>query len=327
MKTRAGKILPLTALAILLVYTAPSAFASTLTVNLNPTTQMAKVTMNSFTNIVLTYPNGSQLSSYLKGVNSSVKLNGNYAFGSDGVQTLQSSFNDDDEGGSATIKNMSVSFSYVAKGNTTALTISKQTNITAWVSGVFKVVNGSVTADLKWRSFVVVSALNLNFGSSSEEVNYAGGVAQESLATHAIAASFLVNMFGGSEIWHRPTLNYSELNSPLSTWTKNYDSGTNTTTFSKTISGTSTFTSSADFNGQKYTFSAISDPSAVIAMQGYASASGDSLTLGTAPASTSPLLLATAVAALVVIAGVAYLVLKARAVRAKPLAIPTPSSS
>ena len=326
MKTRAQRILPLAALAILVISIVPSAFASTLTVNLNPATKTAQVTMDSYTNIILTYPNGSQMSNYLKGVNSSISLKGNFAGGDEGVQVLQGSFHDDDQESHAVVKNMSVSFSYSAKGNATALVLHKQTNITATVGGVFSVVNGSVTADLKWRSFVVRSALNLNLGDHTEDVNYVGPTTEDSLGGHALAAAFLLHMFGGSEIWNTPTLNYSQLSSPLSTWTKNFDSSTNTTTFSKTITGTSTFTSSADINGQKYTFSAVSDPSAVVSMKGYATASGDSLTVTQAPPmSALPTLLVAAAAGIVVVAGVAYLAFRSRASRAKSVAVPTPA--
>lgn len=326
MKTRAEKILPLAALAILAISTVPTAFASTLTVNLNPATKTAQVTMDSYTNIILTYPNGSMMSNYLKGANSSISLKGNYAGGDQGAQILQGSFHDDDQESNAVVKNMSVDFSYSAKGNATALVIHKQTNITATLTGVFRVVNGSVTADLKWRSFVVRSALNLNIGDHTEDINYVGPVTEDSLSGHAIAADFLLHMFGGSAIWNTPTLNYSQLSAPLTTWTKNYDSSTNTTTYSKTITGTSTFTSSADINGQKYSFSAVSDPSAVVSMKGYASASGDSLTFGPAPPmSAVSVLLVAAAAGVIVVAGVAYFALRSRTSKAKPLAVPTPA--
>ncbi|HYC26977.1 MAG TPA: hypothetical protein VEB67_03025 [Nitrososphaerales archaeon] len=301
-----------------------------MTVTLNPNSKTAKVTMDSSTNILLTYPNGSQLSNFLKNVNSSINLSGNFAHATDGVQVLQSSFHqDDDQGSQASIQNVTVAYSYNAKGNATAFVMSKSTNITAWVTGVFSVVNGSVTADLHWRSFVVRNPLIFTLADHTQDVNFVGPTAQASLAEHAVAAQFVLNMFGASYVWDRPTLNYSALSSPLSTWTKNYDSGTNTTTFSKTISGSSTFTSSADINGQKYTMSATSDPSAVLAVSGYASAQSDSISVGAAPASATaaaPMTAAVVIGgvAIVLIAGVAYLALRARS-RAKPIAVPTPS--
>lgn len=318
MRNSTSKVIALTTLALLLVSTAPAAFGSTLTIDLNPTTKVAKVTSVSVTHIVLTYPVNTTLSDYLKGVNSSLKLNGTFQQGEAGVEELQGSFAD--EGSHVSVQNMTVSIDYSAKGNATALVIDKETSITAWVTGVFSVVNGTVKADLKWRSFVIVGALNLNFGDHMMDVNQVGPAMEDSLAEHTFATQYILGAFGGATIWHRPTLNFSQLNSPLTTWTKNFDSSTNTTTFSKTISGNSTFKASLDIDGKVYTLSATSDPSAAVNVKGYASASGDSLTLQAPPAGYSPLMLVAAAAGAAVIAALAYAVIRAKA---KPRVAPT----
>ncbi|MDE1852424.1 MAG: hypothetical protein KGI38_01620 [Thaumarchaeota archaeon] len=320
MKSEARKIFPLTILAVFLISFAPMAYASTLTVNLNPKTGLAKVDSVSTTKIIFTYPAGSMVSNYLKNVSSSLKLNSAFNSGTQGVQELQGSF--DDEDSHVSVRNMSVAIDYTAKGNTTALVIYKVTNITAWVSGVFRVVNGTVMADLRWRSFVVLGAMNLEMEDHSVDINLVGSSVQDSLASNEMASSFMFGAFGGGSVWDRPTLNFSALNSPLSTWTKNYDAGTNTTTFTKTINGQSTFTASIDYNGQKYSLSAVSDPTGVVAVQGYANAQGDSLVMAPSPASSAGLL---AVGVVVILAGAAlgYLALRSRA-RAK---IPPPPTS
>lgn len=281
MKKFAKSIAPITALAIVLLSVAPMAGASTLTVNLNPTTGLAQVTSSSVTNIVFTYPAGSAASKSLENASSSVKLNSTFAGGSGGAIALQHSFEDED--GHVSVQNMTVSLGYTAKGNSTALVINKVTNVTSWVSGVFSVVNGSVVANMRWRSFVVQGPMNLDMEDHSVDVNMVGSTLQTSLASHATAASFLLSNFGDRGIWYRPTLNFSQLATPLSTWTKNYDSATNTTTFTKTISGTSTYSSSLEINGQNYTLSMTSDPTGVVAVQGYANPQGDSLVITPAP--------------------------------------------
>lgn len=320
MMRNSGKLLAITTLALLLISTAPAAFGSTLTVDLNPSTKVAKVVTVSTTKIVLTYPVNSTLSGYLKGVNSTTSFSGTFQQGASGVDELQGSFGDEDS--HVSVSNVSVSIHYDAKGNSTALVVNKETDITAWVTGVFSVVNGTVTADLKWRSFVVPGALTFNLEDHPVDVNLVGSAMETSLATHTFAIQYMLSAFGGEELWNRPTLNYSALSTPLTTWTKNYDSSTNTTTFSKTVSGTSTFSASVDYNGQKYTLSAISDPSANVMVNGYAIASGDSIALQQAPASSSSLLLlVAAAAAIVVVGGAAYLALRSRA-KPKALAIP-----
>ncbi len=321
MKRQATRIVPLTALAILLISLAPMASASTLTVSLNPKTGLAKVDSVSTTKIVFTYPAGSGISSYLKNVSSSEKLNGSFAGDATGTQELQGSF--DDEDSHVSVKNMSVAVDYTAKGNATALVVDKMTNVTAWVSGVFSVVNGTVKADLRWRSFVVRGAMDLALGDRSMDINLVGSTMQDSLASRTVAAGMMLSMFGGGAMWNRPTLNFSALNSPLSTWTKNYDAGTNTTTFSKTISGQSTFSASIDYNGQKYSLSSTSDPSGSVSVLGYANASGDSLVIVPAPASIAIDYLAAAAVVVVLAIAAGYFLLRSRA-KAKSLAPASP---
>jgi len=311
MKNRVKRIVPLAALAIILVSIAPMAYASTLTVNLNPKTGLAEVNSVSTTKIVFTYPSGSAISNYLKSESSSLALKGSFDGSTSGVHELQSTF--DDEDSHVSVKNMSVALDYTAKGNTTALVVDKKTNVTAWVSGVFSIVNGSVTADLGWRAFVIRGALNLPLEDHSVDINLVGSTMQDSVSDHATAAGFLSNAFGSGSLWNRPTLNFSALNTPLSAWTKSYNSATNTTTFSKTISGQSTFTASVDYNGQKYSLSAVSDPSGVVNVKGYANAVGNSLVMTQAPPSAPTSLLAAGVVVVALAVGVGYFAFRTRA--------------
>ena len=310
MKTVLKKITPLAALAIVLISLSPLAFASTLTVNLNPKTGVANINAVSTTKIVLTYPANSSVSKSLRNVSSSQSLSGKFAGDSEGALELQGSFDDHD--GHVTVSNMSVSVLYTAKGNATTLVIEKSTDVNATVSGVFHVVNGSVRADLGWRAFLIRGAFDLPLGGRMMDVNLAGPALEDSIGARPFASAWLLGTFGGGAFWDRPTLNFSALNTPLSTWTKNYNSATNTTTFSKTISGQDTFSVSANLNGQKYSLSAISDPSGVVAVEGYANASGDSLVMAPAPASTSTTLLAVVVVAGLVAITVGYLAIRTR---------------
>ncbi len=303
------KIIPLTALAVLLISLAPVVSASTLTVSLNPQTQVAKVNSVSTTKIVFTYPAGSVVASYLENVNSSNSLSSSFTGGT-GVQELQGSF--DSEDSYVSVHNMTVAFGYSAKGNATALVISKTTNVTSWVTGVFKVVNGTVHADLGWRAFVVQGPMNLDMHEHMVDINMVGSTVQDSLGTNELALGFILNAFGGSGVWNSPTLNFTALNSPLSTWTKNYNAGTNTTTFTKTIAGESTFSASFNENGQHYTLSEVSDPTGVVAVEGYANAQGNSLVIAPAPGSSAGALAAGASLVVVAAAAAGYLYFRSR---------------
>lgn len=322
MNTEAKKIVPLAMIAILLFAVSPLADASTLTVNLNPNTGVATLDSVSSTKIVFTYPANSSVSNYLGNVNSTLSLSGKFDGASSGVRQLQDSFNEWNH--HLSVSNISIAVSFSAMGNATALVVNKVTQLNATVSGAFTVVNGTVTANMGWRAFVVRGAMNLPLEGHDIDINLAGPAMEESImGSHVSAAEWLVNSFGGGSFWNRPTLNFSQLNTPLSTWTKNYDSATNTTTFSKTISGQNTYSIQADFNGQKYSLTEISDPSGVVTVQGYANASGDSLVMAPAPSSasiSSGVLAVVVVIGLVVIA-VGYLAIRTRS-RAKTTATP-----
>lgn len=319
-------IIPLALLSLLVLATVPPANASTLMVTINPTSKSAELQSISSTTIVLTYPSGSTLSMYLSNVSTSVSYTSSFTGGSYPVLALQSGFAIRDR--FAQLQNTTISYSEVAKGNATALVIHKDTNITAWVSGLFTIVNGTVHVDLGWRAFAVPGNMTLNFNGQMVDVNLVGSAVAYPLRGHPIIRAFLSGRFGGSQIWDWATLNFTALDTPLTTWTRNYDSSTNTTTFSKTISGTSSFRTSADYNGQKYSLTVSSDPSAKIATQGYATASADSLSITSAPGTAS--LSATDIlaigAAVVVIAAIGTLyVLKSRTMRPGKQSINIPS--
>lgn len=319
MKNHTDRILPLTALAVILLSLAPMVSASTLTVNLNPKSGLAKIDSTSSTKIVFTYPANSTVSSFLRNVNSSLNLKGSFDGSASGARELQGSF--DDEDSHVVVKNMSVAYGYTAKGSTTQLVIDKTTNITAWVSGVFSVVNGSVTANLGWRAFVIRGAMDLPLENHNVDINLAGSTMYDSFGNHADMAGFL--QIAAGSWWNRPTLNYSQLNAPLSTWTKNYDSATNTTTYTKAISGSSNLTASFTYGNQKYSLSAVSDPTGVVTVQGYANAVGNSLVMSSAPPSGPSSVLALGAAVAVLAVAVGYLAIR---MRAKAKAIPTTST-
>ena len=323
MRIRAKTILPLATVAILLFSVSPLVNASTLTVSLNPKTGVAKIDSVSTTRIVFDYPSDSTVSQYLRNVSSSFSLTGKFDGSSDGAHELQSSFDDWDNHISVT--NMSVAVSYSANGNATALVIDKSTDVNATVSGVFHVVNGTVRADLGWRAYIIRGAMSLPLDGRMVDVNLAGSAMEDSLGPHAYASGWLANSFGGGSFWDRRSLSFSALGTPLSTWTKDYNAATNITTFSKTISGQGTYSVTADFNGQKYSLSMVSDPSGVVSVQGYANASGDSLVMAPAPPSGSMSLLAAGVVAGLVIIGVGYFVLRSKA-KAR-ISIPAPTTT
>jgi hypothetical protein len=318
-----GRLVPFVAILLLLIAASPAAYASTLKVTLNPNTRVADITSVSTTTLILTYPSNSTLSHYLRNYSSSVSWKGTFNGSSQGANELQGSLEAEDQ--DVQVKSMNVSYTLKATGSDTSLVVNKETDISAIVSGVFKVENGTVVADLGWKAFEVSGQLTLNLEDHNVDVNYVGSSMDTQLSDHPFVATAIFGMFGSDELWHRPTLDFSALNSPLSTWTRNYDSVTNTTTYSKTINGQSSLNASADFNGQKYTLSVKSDPSADVAIQGYAVANGNSLVIQPTPMLLTPAVwVAGAVVAVAAVGGAVYLLRRSRAqVQGKAPEIPT----
>jgi len=301
---RSGRVAVAAVLATLVLSLAPGAYASTLTVQLDPSTQVAKLTSASTTHLTLDYPANSTLSSLLEGYNSSSSLSGSFNSTSQGLRDFRGQLRDG-AGENVSVTNMTVAYSYTARANSTALSVEKQTDITAWVSGAFKVSNGTVTADLGWRSFYVSGALNLDLEGHQVDVNLAGSAITQSVLGRGAGPDMLAGMFAGGGLWTRPTLNFSSLNSPLSTWARSYDPLTNTTTFSKTVAGNSTFSASSSSGGNAYSLTMTADPSASISTKGYAQATDNSLVFSKVPFYLSPLLLAAVVAAVAIAAAAA----------------------
>ena len=326
MQKMESRFVALSVLAVLAMSLQPAAFASTLTVNLDPSSKVAKLTSVSTTNLVLTYPANSTLSSYLKSYNSSLSLSGNFNSSDEGLRSFQGHL-DDQANDSITVQNMTVGYKYSAKANDTALVVSLETDITAQVSGVFKISNGTITADLAWRSFHINGAMDLNLEGREVDVNQVGSTLSQSVAGRGVSEEALAGMFAGNGMWAEPTLNFSSLSAPLSDWTRSYDSITNTTTYSKTISGQSTLSSKYSHGGETYSLTLTSDPSASISTHGYAVASGNSLVITKAPLSANPLSwVAIAAAAVVMLGGAAYLVRRSRAAARSGPAVPLPAN-
>ena len=311
-------ILPLALLALLVLAIAPAVSASTLTVTINPSSKSAELNSTSSTTIVLTYPSDSNLAKELGNLSSSASYSSSFSGNSGPFLVLQNGFALRDP--SVQVQDLAISYSETAKGNGTALVIHKVTSINATVTGLFTITNGTVHVNLGWRSFYVPGNMTLNLQGRMVDINYVGSAVAYPLNNHPLLAAFLFGRFGGDRVWNWATLNFSALDTPLTTWTRNYDSSTNTTTYSKTIAGTSSYTATADYNGQKYTLTVSSDPSAKIATKGYAVASADSLAITSAPSSVySSVLEVAAVAvtvALVVAFGTMYLFKRSHATHA-----------
>jgi len=318
------RILPLVAvvMTLFLLVAMPSVYASTLKVTLDPSTKIADVNSSSTTDLVLTYPAGSALAHFLGNISSSITKSGSFNSSSDGVVTFGSSLEEHDH--QIQVQSMNVTYALTAKGNSTAFVLHKQTGITAQVLGAFTVVNGTVKVDMEWKAFAVPGDLTLRLGGTDVDVNLVGSAFGFQLGGQPLALAAVSGLFGGDGLWHTPTLDFTSLNTPLSNWTKGYDPLTNTTTFSKTVNGQSSLNTSASFNGQKYTMTMKSDPSAQVAVQGYAVASGDTLVIQPAPVAMNPVVWLVAGAVVILGAGAILYIRRNRHTLSVPVAPSVP---
>lgn len=299
-----------TLISILLITSLPIVSASTVNIDLNPTSGVAKVTGISTTNIVFTYPANSTLSSLLNGSSYTKEASGNVAGGQSPALDFQDALRNYTS--DVTVQNLSVSLSTVENANTTAMVITRQTNITGYVSGVFNVTNGTVSANLGWKAFAIRGPFVVPLDGHDYDLNTLGSATLMPFGESGMASSFLSGSFGDKNIWSRSTIDFSSLNTPLTNWTKVYDASTNTTTFTKTINTLANYSSSVSFNGQNYSLTMKYDPSSTIKVSGYASPSGNSLMIGPAPASQSYIYPAIAVVVVGIIALLAYMAARKR---------------
>ena len=298
-------------IALLLAISIPVVSASTVNIALNPTTGVAKVIGISTTTIIFTYPANSSVSNFLKGYSYSTQAAGNIAAGQSSADDFQSALRNYTQ--SISVENMSVSFNTKAIANSTALVITKETNITAWVTGVFNETNGKVMADLQWKAFVIRGSFDVPLDGHNFDLNTLGSAVVEPLGGDGFASSFLVNSFGGDDLWSHPTIDFSALNSPLTNWTRVYDSSTNTTTFTKNINTHDNFSSSYSFNGQTYSLLMTYDPSSTVSVLGYASPFGNSLIIESPPSLAPTTISALIIIAFVILAATAYMATRWRA--------------
>lgn len=297
--------------ALLLIMSVPAVSASTVNIALNSSSGVARVTGISTTKIVFAYPANSTISNALKAYTYSMQVSGNVAKGeasSDDFQDMLRNYTP-----SISVQNMSTSLSTIAVGNATALVVTRITNLTAYVTGVFNVTNGKVMANLEWKAFTIRGSFEVPMDGNNYDMNLLGSAVMAPLGGEGMVASFLGGSFGRDNIWSSSTINYSALSSPLSNWTRVYDASTNTTTFSKTVKAQSNYSSSISLKGQAYSLSMVSDPSSTVEVLGYASPSGNSLIIESPPLGTVGISTILVLVAFIIVAVGAYLAIRRRA--------------
>ncbi|MDG6996565.1 MAG: hypothetical protein JRN52_11645 [Nitrososphaerota archaeon] len=302
----------------------PAVSASTVNITLNPTTHVAQVEGVSTTKIVLTYPANSDISKMLNETKYSMQVSGNIPHGDAPTRDFEDALRNYTS--TISVENISASLSTKATANSTALVITRDTNLTAYVTGIYNSTNGTLMANMNWKSFRIDGSFVVPMDGQEYDLNMMGSAALQPLGDNSLASAFLIHAFGEDRIWSQSTIDFSALNTPLTNWTRHYDSATNTTTFSKTVNTQANFSASVSVNGQEYSISMVHDPSSTIKVLGYASASGNSLIISPAPSAFSFETAALAALVVVIILASAYMAIRWRS-RATSAGSSTPSLS
>jgi hypothetical protein len=299
-----------------------AANAATVTVTAYPAQNVSNVMINDSVYMIFTYPANSFVSNALNGSNYSYKLSAsNIPYNSGSFMSFQNALqnrqgdnkqgNDDplnnspivpQNNSTVTLLNMSVTESKSMVANTTTMVLSRSTIINAWVSGIFnKTSSGRIVGNFGWKSFRVDSQFDVNFNGESEDINFIGNSFFAPMGSRFGMMSFLMAAPLG-QISQIPTINFSAFNTPLSQWTRTYNSATGITTFTKSVSSQTLYNASLSVNGKTYSLRVISDPSYTLNVKGYALATGNTITVTSPPTNYAEY---AAVAVIVVVIAVA----------------------
>ncbi|MEM3671219.1 MAG: hypothetical protein QW767_05710 [Thermoprotei archaeon] len=301
-----SQIVALAVILVALISATPLAYASTVHYTLNPKSKSTVIDAVTEVVAVLKYPSNSVLEQALNGSEYSLSATGTASSSSPNVQVMEQALSN--RGLNLSVRQMNITFALTAHGNTTTFVIKKDVSVSALVYGTFNVSKGKLEANLAWKAFDVRSKLYVPLEDGENvDVNYVGSSVGALFAGKSFLLGALVLMFQHTRAWDASTLNFSVLNSPLSTWTRNYDSSTNTTTFSKSVSRNVEFSASYSSPEGNYSLTISYDPSSTVTVPGYATASGNTLVISASPAPQLGLEFgAVAVVVILVVVGAAF---------------------
>ncbi len=299
-------------MVVLALITSPLlANASTLNVYVEPSLSQAKLVATTTSDLLFTYPSSSRVSNLLNGFTYSVQLSANnvpsdsQAFHQFEAELRAAYYN-------ITLENMSVSYQLYSSANQTTLNVTKIVTITAWATGIFNKTKSHVEANFAWKNFQVKGPWQLNFNGRYVDVNTVGQGMLYPIGQQSVLPSLLLTFFTSQAILSTSTINFSQLNTPLSEWSRTYNAATNTTTFSKSVSGNFLLNASVAVNGEQYALKVYQDPSSTITVSGYAIAQGNTLVIESAPILSGPDLAGIIAVAIVIIVVITVVLLRRR---------------
>ncbi len=271
----------------MIIYPAIPVGAASVTVFAYPGKNVAEIYVNDTVYAVFHYPADSFFSRMLNGTSYSYSASiSNVPHNSEFYQNLQEALaheqNDNNQGdednvqSNISVLNVSVIMSKKFFANETAATYVKSSIMIIWVSGIFTKNGSKVVGNFSWKAFKIDKHLYLMENGKMEDINFFG----EDFHDMLDMPEFL-------QLPEVSTINFSEFNQPLSQWNRVYNSNSNITLFTKSVSTQTIYSENITLNGKSYSLKVISDPAYTIGIQGYATAVGDEIYVSPAPSQFS----------------------------------------
>ncbi len=192
------------------------------------------------------------------------------------------------------VVNATLKYQMHAFASATNLTVYRNLTIDLKISNITKKVGNNTTIiDMSWRAFGVQGKLMSDFRGQLQMVNPNMGLNFQYYVNTNMDVNQLGNFgsFGGigndqgnfelgsffedggfgANVMNYNTINFKVFSVPLNQWARQYNSATNSTTFYYNASSNYSLNSSMSVNGQNYSIKLMTDPSAAITTNGYAS--------------------------------------------------------
>ncbi len=306
-KTSSRAVAALIAIAMLAIAVAPVS-ASSVKVEVNPSTQTADWHSQTELYVNFTYPATSLISNALN--NSSGSLSLNITSKSNTSVTAVESINGTiaSEYRHAYISSLVMYYNASWVANQTKLAVVITSSLYMAVKGIGNGTAGSV--NMSWKDFNYTKSINISTTTSGTvDINSPSG---------ALVYSKILNFFADSQThlsaYH--ALDYSAFSKQLSHWNRTYDSANGQTAYSYdagvTVNRSYNISFSSSGTVQNYSLSVYLDPSAQIVTNGNTYAVGNTLYVQPSSGPGPVAYIAAGVAVILVVSGVAAALLRRR---------------
>ncbi len=277
------------------------ASAGSLNITVYNQKNLAHVVMSSSIEFLFKYPKNSMFSSLLANTSREITFTVNYSGPSQNyISFLEGFFKSHYK--NVTIENLTLTYNMKEYANSTEMIAFRNVSMDLWLTGIFNKSKSNSVVNLSWRDIIINKNFNITYGNKQYDVNgFNFNYTQMGNYSEKFGMSSMP-MMKMPKIWG---FNYSVFAKPLKEWNRAYNKTLNETIFTLTIPPqiifNQTFTlSNSTYGGMpfmnnitsnnfgNYSLEIITDPSANIAVQGYAVPNNNTVTVYSSPTTSSP---------------------------------------